>query len=492
MPRITISYRRDDSMDITGRIFDRLALHFGREAVFRDIDNIPPGVDFRRHIGRVLDESDVILAIVGPRWMGRQAHQNRLANAADPVRVEIEIALRIAKPLIPVLVSRAAMPSPEQLPESLQDFSYRNAVQIDSGQDFDVHIGRLIRAMEQMLAVDGAGAAAKAFFATAEATPRIDNAPNGPDISKLAVPQAPGAKKTRTALHSEPLPETPATRAEAAASARQRNSSRWLTVTALTMVLLATIGVGAWWTFVEQPAEMARREAAAAENARAAEQARQAEITAKALQDERDREAAAAAAKAQQDERNREAAAAAAKAQQDERNREAAAAAAKAQQDERDREAAAAAVKAQQDERNREAAAAVKAQQDERNREAAAEAARRDAAAAFAKRNAAPLRAGYGALAIDPPHWGISWGQKTKAQAEAAAKNACATAACKIVFQLVAGLCVAVATADAPSSSTAIGAATRPERAVAEEAAIENCQKHTSDGCKVQASECYH
>ena len=70
MPRITISYRRDDSLDITGRIFDRLAGHFGREAVFRDIDSIPAGADFRRHIERVLDESDIILAIVGPRWIG--------------------------------------------------------------------------------------------------------------------------------------------------------------------------------------------------------------------------------------------------------------------------------------------------------------------------------------------------------------------------------------------------------------------------------------
>ena len=66
MTRITISYRRDDSLDITGRIFDRLAGHFGREAVFRDIDNIPPCADFRRHIDRVLDESDIVVAIVGP------------------------------------------------------------------------------------------------------------------------------------------------------------------------------------------------------------------------------------------------------------------------------------------------------------------------------------------------------------------------------------------------------------------------------------------
>ena len=62
MPRIAISYRRNDSLDITGRIFDRLAAHFGREGMFRDIDNIPAGADFRRHIEIVLDQSDIILA----------------------------------------------------------------------------------------------------------------------------------------------------------------------------------------------------------------------------------------------------------------------------------------------------------------------------------------------------------------------------------------------------------------------------------------------
>jgi hypothetical protein len=151
MSRITISYRRDDSGVITGRIFDRLAAHYGREAVFRDIDNIPPGVDFRKHISDILDASDIVLAIVGPRWVGPRAGQSRLANAADPVRVEIETALRKDRPLIPVLVLRASMPRVEQLPESLQDFAYRNAVSIDAGQDFDVHIARLIRAMDRIL-----------------------------------------------------------------------------------------------------------------------------------------------------------------------------------------------------------------------------------------------------------------------------------------------------------------------------------------------------
>jgi hypothetical protein len=161
MPRITISYRRDDSGVITGRIFDRLAAHYGRDSVFRDIDNIPPGADFRRHIYQVLDESDIILAIVGPRWVGPRANQSRLANAADAVRLEIEAALAKNKPLIPVLVLRANMPRVEQLPESLQDFAYRNAVTVDAERDFDYPINSLIRSMDRMLeSVDSLAVAA--------------------------------------------------------------------------------------------------------------------------------------------------------------------------------------------------------------------------------------------------------------------------------------------------------------------------------------------
>jgi peptidoglycan hydrolase-like protein with peptidoglycan-binding domain len=151
MPRITISYRRDDSGVITGRIFDRLAAHYGRESVFRDIDNIPPGADFREHIAKVLDESDILLAIVGPRWLGVRGGQTRLDEEADPVRLEIETGLRKQMPVIPVLVLRAAMPRLAQLPDSIKDFAYRQAVQVDAGQDFDIHSARLIRAMDRIL-----------------------------------------------------------------------------------------------------------------------------------------------------------------------------------------------------------------------------------------------------------------------------------------------------------------------------------------------------
>ena len=105
MAKIAISYRRSDSQDITGRIFDRLAQHFGKETVFRDIDSMEPGVDFRDQISKALTTSDVLLAIVGPKWLGLgEGTRHRIQNEDDPVRVEVETALTRKIPIVPVLV----------------------------------------------------------------------------------------------------------------------------------------------------------------------------------------------------------------------------------------------------------------------------------------------------------------------------------------------------------------------------------------------------
>jgi hypothetical protein len=151
--KISISYRRSDSQDITGRIFDRLVQRFGRDAVFRDIDNIRPGVDFRKQIAEVLQATNVLLVIVGPRWFARsEQSDNRIDNEADPVRIEVETALKRDIPVIPVLVGGAEMPRTTQLPDSLKDFAFRHAVTVDGGLDFDNHLSRLIRDLDRIFA----------------------------------------------------------------------------------------------------------------------------------------------------------------------------------------------------------------------------------------------------------------------------------------------------------------------------------------------------
>ena len=54
--RIFISYRRVDSEGYAGRIYDRLAPHFGADAIFMDVDDIPAGVEF----SEALDDEKLI------------------------------------------------------------------------------------------------------------------------------------------------------------------------------------------------------------------------------------------------------------------------------------------------------------------------------------------------------------------------------------------------------------------------------------------------
>jgi hypothetical protein len=152
-PKIVVSYRRTDSA-MAGRIFDRLAQHFGKANLFIDIDDVPFGVDFRKHIDDALQSSDLMIAIVGEKWLGPQGGGKlRIMNQSDPVRVELETALKREIKVLPVLLDGTAMPDAADLPDGIKDFAYRNALEVESGRDFNMHIERLIRAMEQILGV---------------------------------------------------------------------------------------------------------------------------------------------------------------------------------------------------------------------------------------------------------------------------------------------------------------------------------------------------
>ncbi|MDF0665516.1 MAG: toll/interleukin-1 receptor domain-containing protein [Nitrospira sp.] len=145
MSKILISYRREDSADVTGRIYDRLIQAFPK-AVFRDVDSMPPGIDFRHHLDEQVAKCDVFLAVIGRNWMklkGRTG-KSRLEDQGDFVRIEIESALKRRIPVIPVLVSGAVIPPVDRLPVSLRDFSYRHSVVVRSDPDFHRDMDRLI------------------------------------------------------------------------------------------------------------------------------------------------------------------------------------------------------------------------------------------------------------------------------------------------------------------------------------------------------------
>ena len=151
--QLFLSYRRKDAADATSRIRERLVAQFGRDAVFFDVDSIPLGVNFRAHIVSTLAQCRACLAIVGPGWVNAvdDKGNRRLADFDDPIRIEIETAMRIDRPVIPILVGKAQMPERDELPESLRTFCSQNGFPVRPDPDFATDMDRLIELLEKQI-----------------------------------------------------------------------------------------------------------------------------------------------------------------------------------------------------------------------------------------------------------------------------------------------------------------------------------------------------
>jgi formylglycine-generating enzyme required for sulfatase activity len=158
MSKLFVSYRRDDSADLTGRLHEKLEGHFGPGTVYMDINATPLGVDFRKHFADEVNQCDVLLAVIGDRWLdaayqdGPKKDTRRLDDPQDYVHIEVRSALARGIPVVPLLVGRSAMPREVDLPDGLKELAYRNAAVVRSGLDFHGQVDRLIRGLEQLLA----------------------------------------------------------------------------------------------------------------------------------------------------------------------------------------------------------------------------------------------------------------------------------------------------------------------------------------------------
>lgn len=146
MPRVFISYRRDDTADFSGRLRDRLAAQFGSADVFLDLDTIPLGEDFRRHMLASVKSCDVMLAVIGPRWL----EGGRIKSPGDYVRAEIAVAFANGVPVLPVLVDGASPPRVNDVPRALAALSHLNGAVFPAGGDFRLYADRLADHIEQI------------------------------------------------------------------------------------------------------------------------------------------------------------------------------------------------------------------------------------------------------------------------------------------------------------------------------------------------------
>jgi hypothetical protein len=181
MPSVFISYRREEAADMSGRIADFLDRRFGAGTVFRDVNAILAGSNFVMALQRGLDESRVVLVLIGPRWIHLQEPNGgrRIDSPTDFVRYEIGAALRTGKLVIPVLLDGATQPTAAELPPDLATLADQTPVVIRNDPYFADDMAKAVTAFRRavawapssvgVLSVTVAGMLALAYFSVSTA-----------------------------------------------------------------------------------------------------------------------------------------------------------------------------------------------------------------------------------------------------------------------------------------------------------------------------------
>lgn len=149
MASIYISYRRDDTGKTVWRLFDWLERQFGAAGVFFDREVIGPGDKFPQVLEHRLAESEVLIAVIGPRWLTIADDQGRprLWAERDYVAYEVSSALSRRTRVIPVLVDSARMPAREELPPAVSAVADNQALPLDDAH-FRSDFEKLVNAIK--------------------------------------------------------------------------------------------------------------------------------------------------------------------------------------------------------------------------------------------------------------------------------------------------------------------------------------------------------
>jgi len=146
MGGIFICYRRDDAAGQVGRLFGRLAAHYGEDFVFMDVESINPSEQFETVVRNRIKLSDVVLVAIGPRWT---AARDVAPGTKDYVRMEIAAALAAGRPLCPAMIDRDEDLDPATLPEEYRPLLESNACEIRH-RTFDRDVDALIAGLQKL------------------------------------------------------------------------------------------------------------------------------------------------------------------------------------------------------------------------------------------------------------------------------------------------------------------------------------------------------
>lgn len=150
MGTVFISYRREDTSDVAKRLFDEIQQEPSAEVFLDEGGELLPGEDFVERLGKEIATVDVVLLLIGSKWLeARFGRRARVFDKQDVLRREIEYALKREREIVPVLVDGATMPDATDLPESIRLLSRRQALRL-SRTSWDKDVGRLVGRLESL------------------------------------------------------------------------------------------------------------------------------------------------------------------------------------------------------------------------------------------------------------------------------------------------------------------------------------------------------
>ncbi|MFG2968673.1 toll/interleukin-1 receptor domain-containing protein [Streptomyces sp. NPDC048288] len=157
MPSIFINYRTADSLP-TATLIDRdLCARFGAEEVFRAGRSIKGGTRFSEEIRRALRKCDVLLALIGAKWLDARTPDGRRAldDETDWVRSEIMEAFGYGLTVIPVLLDQTPRLRKGDVPDALDELLARQTFSLNH-RDPDHDLDRIAqRIVEEVPALGG-------------------------------------------------------------------------------------------------------------------------------------------------------------------------------------------------------------------------------------------------------------------------------------------------------------------------------------------------
>ena len=149
MALVFVSYRTGDAAHVAAAVHERLIAVFGPEQVFRDARSMGPGERYPSTIRSALRRADVVVAVIGPRWLAVDERGQRLVDRDwDWVRWEITTAVEFGIPIVPVLVDDTPLPDATELPGRMSELTRFQVARVrhtDQGPDLDRLAAALVK-----------------------------------------------------------------------------------------------------------------------------------------------------------------------------------------------------------------------------------------------------------------------------------------------------------------------------------------------------------